>query len=226
MLRTLTALLALAALTASATAQTSALPAALLQAVNVTQAAKAPYLFDFDIVSSDQTWRARFNPNANPRLNLIEPALDSLERDERRAFERMAERMEGVPWCASAEMARVADVRLVREDETSATYAFQPTRESIRGEQARQYANRMRGEVTLTKINPDITHVRIYVPQAFSPMPLVNIERFNVSVTCTTAPNGRHYASETVSEVRGTAFGQALNERTVQRARNLSATHE
>ena len=120
-------------------------------------------------------------------------------------------------------MGRVANVRLLREDETSATYSFQPTRESIRGEQARQYANRMRGEFTLSKQEPDITRIRIFVPQAFSPLPLVNIERFNMTITCATAPNGRHYVGEAVSEVRGAAFGARIDERAVQRTHNVTS---
>ena len=67
----------------------------------------------------------------------------------------MAEDFEGVSWCASEGMGRVADVRLLREDETSVTYAFQPTRESVHGEQAQRFASRLRGEVTVLRASPD-----------------------------------------------------------------------
>lgn len=221
--RTLAAILALAALIASATAQTSPLPGVLLQAVAATQAAKAPYAFDLDLLSEEQTWRARFDPSANPGLRLVEPSLETLARDQRRAFERMAAQMEGVSWCASEQMRRVAQVRLVREDAETATYSFQPTRESVRGEQARQFADRLRGEFVITKAQPDLTRVRLYAPEAFNPMPLVRLDRLNINVACAPAPNGRRYASETTSEIRGSAFGQDFDERSVQRARNLHA---
>jgi hypothetical protein len=220
----LTRLLALAAvslLAASASAQQAGPPSALAQAVAATQAAKAAYVFDLDIDSAEQNWRARFDPSATPNLRLLEPRREDLENDDRRAFDNIAERMEGVSWCASDNIDRVANVRLLREDAETATYAFQPTRESIRGEQARAYANRLRGELTLTKVNPDITHVRIFTPAAFSPMPLVRVDRLNIAITCAAAPNGRRFAAETVSEVRGSAFGQAFDERTVQRTRNV-----
>ena len=221
MLRSLAALIAAAALTASAAAENAAIPTALSQAVAATQAAKTAYAFDFDLASAEQNWRARFQPNATPRLQLVTPRLESLENDERRAFERISERMEGVSWCASEEMTRVADVRLLREDADTATYSFQPTRESIRGEQARGFAPRLRGEFVLSKAAPDLIRVRIFTPRAFSPMPLVSLERLNIEISCAAAPNGRRYAAETVSEVRGSAFGQAFEERSVQRMHGL-----
>jgi hypothetical protein len=210
----------LAAFTATAAAQ-SAGSALLTQAVAATQAAKLDYAFDFELNTSKANWRARFDPAASPQLRLVAPQRSDLDSDQRRAFDRMAEDFEGVSWCASEGMGRVSDVRLLREDETSATYAFQPTRESIRGEQAQRFADRLRGEVTVSKATPDITRVRIFTPEAFSPLPLVRLDSLNIVITCHAAPNGRRYAAETVSHMRGSAFGQDFDERTTQRARNL-----
>jgi hypothetical protein len=212
------AVVGLAGLAAAQNAATGA----LAQAVAATAAAKADYAFDVEIDTAKLNWRARFDPSASPRLRLVTPRRDELENDQRRAFDRIAEDFEGVSWCASQHMGRVADVRLVREDETSAVYAFQPTPESIRGEQARQFANRLRGEMTIDKSAHDVTRVRLYTPAAFSPFPLVRVDSANIVITCATAPNGRRFAAETVSEFRGSALGQDFNERSVQRQRNLS----
>lgn len=214
---------AVAIFAANAAAQ-SAGPALLTQAVAATQAAKADYAFDYELNTSKANWNARFDPSATPHLRMVTPARDALSDDERRAFDRMAEDFEGVSWCASEGMGRVADVRLLREDATSATYSFQPTRESVRGEQARRFAERLRGEVTVLKATPDIARVRLFVPEGFSPAPLVRLDSLNVVITCQTAPNGRRYAAETTTVMRGSAFGQAFDERSVQRARNLSAS--
>ncbi|MEQ1771961.1 MAG: hypothetical protein ABL879_19230 [Devosia sp.] len=208
---------------ATAAAQNAG-PALLTQAVAATQAAKAEYAFDYELNTSKANWRARFDPGATPNLRMVAPTRDALSDDERRAFDRMAEDFEGVSWCASEGMGRVADLRLLREDEASATYSFQPTRESVRGEQARRFADRLRGEVTVLKATPDITRVRLYVPESFSPAPLVRLDSLNVVITCQAAPNGRRYAAETVTTVRGSALGQDFDERSVQRARNLSAS--
>jgi hypothetical protein len=214
---------AVIAFAATAAAQ-SAGPILLTQAVAATQAAKADYAFDFELNTSKANWRARFDPGSAPRLRLVAPARNDLDNDQRRAFDRMAQDFEGVSWCASEGMDRVADVRLLREDDASATYSFQPTRESVRGEQAQRFAERLRGEVTVLKATPDITRVRLFVPESFSPMPLVRLDALNIVITCQAAPNGRRYASETVTAIRGSAFGQAFDERSVQRARNLSAS--
>jgi len=196
---------------------------ALMQAIAATTAAETDYAFDVEIDSAKMNWRARFEPAASPRLRLVSPRRDELENDQRRAFDRMAENFDGVSWCASEHLGRVADVRLVCEDDAGAVYSFQPTPESIRGEQARQFANRLRGEMTIDKAARDVTRVRLYTPEAFSPFPLTRIDRANIVITCAAAPNGRQFAAETVSEFRGQALGQAFNERSVQRQRNLSA---
>ncbi len=207
---------------AAAAAAQSGARALLSAAVAATQAAKTDYAFDLNLETPKQTWSARFEPHATPRLRLVQPRRDELTNDERRAFDRLAEQMEGVSWCASEGLGRVDAVSLVREDETSAVYAFQPSAESVRGQQARRFADRLRGELTLLKASPDIARIRIYAPQPFSPMPLVRVETLDVAIACQTAPNGRRYAADTVTVVRGRAFGQAFNERTAQHARNLA----
>lgn len=211
----------IAVFAASAAAQSGG-AGLLTQAVAATEAAKADYAFDFELNTSKANWRARFEPGASPRLRLVAPERTALDNDQRRAFDRMAEDFEGVSWCASEGMSRVTNVRLLREDETSATYSFQPTRESVRGEQAQRFADRLRGEVTVLKGTPDVTRVRLFTPEGFSPLPLVRLDSLNVIITCQAAPNGRRYAAETTSHMRGSAFGQNFDERSVQRARNLS----
>jgi hypothetical protein len=217
-----TALIGVVAAFAAVAAAQGAAPPLLANAVSATQTAKIDYAFDFELDTSKQNWRARFNPRAMPRLTLLQPRPEQLKSDERRAFDRMAENMEGVSWCANENMGRVQDVRLIREDDASAVYAFQPTADSIRGGQARRFADRLRGEFTLIKATPDVSRIRLYTPAPFSPMPLVRVESVNVSIACQTAPNGRRYAAETITELRGSAFGQRFDERSVQRARNLT----
>jgi len=205
----------------SAVAQNTG-PALLAQAVAATESARADYAYDFELETSKTNWRARYEPNATPRMRMVEPRLADLPNDQRRAFERMAEQSEGVSWCATDYMSRVRDIALLREDEASATYSFQPTPESIRGEQARRFADRLRGEMTILKGAPDITRIRLFIPAGFSPMPLVRVDHMNIVINCAAAPNGRRYAATTVTEMRGSAFGNDFNERSTQRARNLS----
>lgn len=208
---------------ANAVAQQVRGSGALTQAVAATQAAKADYAFDWTLDTAKQNWRARFDPNATPRLRLVAPDASSLKGDEREGFNRLSREMEGVSWCASEHMGRVSNVQLIRDDGETSTYSFQPTRESIRSEQSRRFAEQLRGEMTMLNGAPDITRVRLYAPAAFSPVPLVNVQRLNIVITCAAAPNGRRYASETISEIRGSAFGQAFDERSVQRTSNLRA---
>lgn len=224
MQRTLLALAFAALLAApSALAQGAPAPASLAQAIAATTAAKVAYAFDVELTSSRLNWRARYEPNATPQVRLVSPTRESMTGGERRAFDNYAEDMDGLSWCANDYMGRVANVRLVSEDADTATYSFQPTRESIRNEDSRRFAQHMRGEMTLTKANADITRIRIHAPQGFDPAPLVRLNHMTILIRCAQAPNGRHYAAETTTEMRGSAFGQNFDERSVQRAGNLSA---
>lgn len=216
-------LAAIAAVLAATAAAQGVRPESLAQAVAATQAAKAPYAFDFDLDTTKQNWRAHFDPAARPHLQLLEPARAQLNDGERRAFDKMADEMEGLSWCASENLGRVSEMRPIGEDAQTITYAFQPTAESVRGREARRFAERLRGEMTLTKDSPDITRVRLFAPAAFSPLPLVRLDAIDIVIRCAVAPNGRRYAGETVTQIRGRALGANFDERTVQRTRNLRA---
>jgi len=211
------------ALFAGAVAAQQAPAVILATAVAATQSAKTDYAFDFEFETAKQNLRARFNPGATPHLQPVAPRREEMSNEQRQAFDNIARQMDGVSWCASEQMTHVASLRLLREDDASATYAFQPTAESIRSEQARRFANQLRGEVTLTKVSPDISRIRLFAPAAFSPFPLVNITRFDAVIDCAAAPNGRRYAAQTVTEITGGAFGQNFDQRSVQRTRNLAA---
>lgn len=221
--------LAMACVAAIAIAQTGA-PAALEQAVVATTRAKSDYAFDMENTSAKQNWRAHYDPGASPRLRLIEPAR--LEGDAQTAFNRMAENAEGVRWCASEDMTHAQNMRLLREDESSATYAFTPSAEMMRGPRGasaqnaprmRAMGERIQGEFTITKQNPDITQMRVFTTGAFSPIPLVRLEQMNFTIRCAVAPNGRRYAAETAVEVRGSAFGRRFDQNSLQRTSNLRA---
>lgn len=206
----------------SATAQTQQLPAALLHAVDATARAKVPFAFDLDLSTAEQRLSAHFAPAAAPRLRLVSPARTMLDRDMQNTFDRLAEHLDGVTWCAGPNITSIADVRLLREDETTATYSFQPTRDSVTSDQTRAIVDHLRGELTLTKGSADISSIRIFAPQAFSPAPLATIERYTITTACALAPNGRQYAVETVSEARGSALGRTFAVRSVRRIHNLS----
>lgn len=222
MLRTATALAAFCLGLLGIAVATAPTPPSLTAAIANTASARAAYAFDLDIQSSKINWRTHFDPHATPHLQLVQPTRASLSNDQRRAFDDAAHRMDGVSWCASTEMGHIANVRLLNDTADSATYAFQPTRESIRSEQARGFADHLRGEFTLTKASPDISRIHIYAPTPFSPALLVNLTRVDIVITCANAPNSRRFASETVTEIAGSALGQAFTERSVQRTHDLA----
>lgn len=199
-------------------------PAVVAQAAAATQAARKAYAFDLTVESAGQVWKARFDPGAAPHLRLVEPA--SLAGDAQTGFNNTAKTLEGVRWCASPELVR-APMRLVRQDEASATYAFQPSAEMMTGakdpKSAAAMAAHLQGQFTVAKQAPDVTQMSMTLTQPFSPAPLVHVDRFDLSIRCAPAPNGRRYAAETTTDIKGTMLGRAIDRHSVQRTSGLMA---
>lgn len=208
-------------ISASALAQSSQLPLPVSRAISASQGAQTSYAFDFDYASGTENFTARFDPRSEPRLRLLSPGRAALSEDLRESFDYFAESITGVSWCAGPNMAHISNVRLLREDETSAVYSFQPTRESVTGAQTRRVVNHLRGELTLSKASPDITRIRLFAPRPFSPAIGANVEIYTLTMTCAAAPNGRQYAVEIAYESRGSAFGRAFSVHTTRRLREL-----
>lgn len=212
---------ALAGIALAATAQQA--PTPLGAAVAATRAAKADYAFDWAMESSKQNWRARFDPRTTPKFRIVQPTREQLEASQRRAFDGMAEKMEGVSWCASDGMGRASNVRLLRDEGATAVYAFQPSRESQRGGAGAQFVERLRGEFTYLKADNDIGVIRMFITEPFSPIPLSRVDALEIVIRCETAPNRRRYAAETVMNLRVSALGQNVAERSVTRVSNVAA---
>jgi hypothetical protein len=216
-------LIAIVASAAITTSHAQTPPTALSEVVRATHAARAAYAFDFEYSSNDQSFVARFDPRQTPRLRLASPARASLSDELSADLDFFIESMDGVTWCASEQIGNAEGLRLLRQDDNAATYSFEPTRESVTGDQTRRIVEHLSGEITITKSNPDISRIRLFALRPFSPAPLARIEHYSVTTTCAAAPNGRHYAVEIIREARGSAFGRAFNTRTVRRVRNVTS---
>jgi hypothetical protein len=163
----------LAALVVSTSAIGQTAPAAALQrAIAESSRLIAAFPFEVEHTFEGETLRARFTPEAQPRLRLVSPAtFSALSEQQRTDFDYLVQSVDGVPWCANEPLRRVRDVRFAREDDRIAVYTFQPTAESVTGEQTRQVVNHLRGEITIVKATQDVSHVRLYAPRPFRPAP-------------------------------------------------------
>lgn len=212
-----------AALTVSIALAQQTPPPALSAAIAATQAARAAYAFDIDVNSSKINWRMHFDPQASPHLQLLSPPRAALSHDQQQAFDQSAQQLDGLSWCAGDLMGHVTALQLTHDDADAATYSFQPTPQSIRSPQTRRFAAQLRGELTLTKASSDIARIHLFAPTPFSPMLMTQITRMDIAITCTTAPNGRRFASQTVTQVAGSALGQTFSETSTQRVHDLAA---
>lgn len=126
-------LLAALIVSTSAVGQTSP-TAALQRAIAESARQNAAFPFEIEHTFEGETLRARFTPDAQPRLRLVSPAtLSGLSEQQRTDFDYLVQSVDGVPWCANQPLRHVRDIRLAREDDRIAVYTFQPTAESVTG---------------------------------------------------------------------------------------------
>lgn len=213
--------LGLTALAGVAVAQT-ALPALLSTAIAETVARAAPHSYEVTVESERGTLRYAFDPSASgaARIRLISPAETALDSRQRQSLERIRRDADGDIWCASAKMRTANNVTVVSEDADSITYSFTPSPDQAGGQRSAGLVRHLRGEARVLKESRDVASIRISAPQPFHAS-VARIDRFNLSIRCEAAANGRRYAAETTSQFVGSVLGSNINERSVQRITNL-----
>lgn len=208
----------------TASAQSAQLPRPIANAIAASEAQKREYAYDIEYSTAAGRFSARFTPGGEPRLKLVAPERERLPAALRTDFDMLQQRVKGVTWCAATLLTHIRDVALVREDSETQTYSFQPTAESVTDDMTRRLANRLRGELVVTKgAAPDVASMRIYAPAPFSPILLANVYRYALTTICAVAPNGRRYASVSVTEIDAAMAGQPTRINTTRRNSNLES---
>lgn len=208
-------------LAAPLAAAQAGMPALLSSAITATVAAEAPYAYEVQVTSERGTLRYAFDPNArgDARIRVISPAENTLDSRDRRLIEQAREDADGDIWCASRKLRDISDVRLLREDETTAVYSFTPSIDQV-GERGARYRQHIRGELTVHKPSQDVAAIRISTVRPFHAAP-ARIDAITMNVRCEPAENGRRYAAEVNSTFRGSILGADINSRSTQRVTSL-----
>jgi hypothetical protein len=211
-----------AALAAPFALAQASLPALFASAIAETIAAEAPYSFETRIESERGVMRYAYDASASgrARVRLLEPAESALDRRGRATLERIRREADGDIWCAGRKLRTARNVTVAREDAATITYAFQPSPEQAGGERGASIVRHLRGEAVVARESRDVTAIRIRAAAPFHAS-VARVDAFTMNVRCDLAPNGRRYGAETVTHIAGSAFGQAFNERSVQRVSNL-----
>lgn len=216
------ALLATAILASPAGGQSP--QASFAAAVAATEAALTPYRFDAEATTSRGAYALRFDPTKpeGARVSVLSAEGENAAEVAGRARDRLKESNGQGIWCANDRFFTLNNLRLVREDAQSATYAFTPVPGPLATSEQRAAFPQLNGEMTILKDSVDVSFVRLVAPAAFKPNPLAKVERFEMTMRCEEAPNGRRFAAETRTRVTGSAFGQSFDETTTQRISSLA----
>jgi hypothetical protein len=211
----------LAAAPIAAMAQ-SGLPSLFAAAIADTVAQQRPVAYEVTVESARGTMRYAFNGavRGDARVRVLAPAERQLEASELRTIQRLRREGDGDIWCASHKLLEATDVRVVREDDATAVYAFTPSVAQVGGPANAAMIRYVRGEATVSKASTDVTAMRIYSVQPFHAS-LARIDRFTLNIRCDLGANGRRYAAETETDIHGSALTQRIDNHVVSRISNV-----
>jgi hypothetical protein len=211
----------LAAAPVSAFAQ-GGLPSLFASAIADTVAVQRPMAYDVTVESARGTMRYTFNSSVagDARVRVLSPAERELRPNELRTIQRLRHDADGDIWCASHKLLEATDVRMLREDDTTAVYVFTPSVEQVGGQMNAGMIRYVRGEATVSKVSRDVTAMRIYSVEPFH-VSIARIDRFTLNIRCDVGTNGRRFAGQTETEIRGSALTQRIDNHVVSRISNF-----
>ncbi len=219
-MRSFILVLAASLLTLPAAARSPGLPAPLQAALTKTEGPL--YAFDLQVKAAGNDAKVRVDPGKplGQRMTFITPSRDKLDKGFQKRMDRIERNTTGDIWCTAFAEHIPAEVKLLKETETTLIYGFVP----LPGEDDKQFANAfkyLKGEVTIAKEKPAILDFKMWAPASFKPMSVAKIDKFDLSASCQRGPDGRTHVRQMTMDLKGSAMMQKLDQLEVQSISNL-----
>lgn len=172
-------------------------------------------IYSYDLTFQDNEINAsgRLDPSQpeGQRIQVDTPAEADWDDDFREAIAKMEADTEGDIWCSSLAENIPADATLEEETETSAIYSFTP-QASLDEPDEGKFFSKLKGRVTIDKINPAILAFQMVSLAPFKPVPIAKVSAFEMKVSCARSPDGRTYGETMEMNVSGSAMFQKFEE--------------
>ncbi len=150
------------------------------------------------------------------RVTMASPPEEKWSKSLRKGIRRMDKNAEKNLWCAQTAKYIPNDAKLVKQTADTATYSFAPMADPDDQEEQKLMRGVV-GSVTVAKQNPAILEVSLIAPKPFKPMSIAKIKKFNTTVKCERAPDGRTYASDWTVHVKGSVLVKKVEQKTIRR---------
>jgi len=171
------------------------------------------YSYDLTFQNNELNATGRLDPSRplGQRIQVDTPQEADWDDDFREAIAEMESETEGDIWCSSFAENIPADAALEEETETKAIYSFTPQANPDEPEEGK-FFSKLKGRVTIDKINPAILTFQMFAISPFKPVPVAKVTAFDMTVSCARSPDGRTYGETMEVNVSGSAMFQKFEE--------------
>lgn len=146
------------------------------------------------------------------RVDLYTPEVSELSDEFREGLEEIDAEADGDIWCTDfAEMVPL-DAETVSQDDGTVTYAFTPVPDADADKTEQKMMKKLNGQVTLNKTDGAVLAFNMKLPKPYKPAMVAKINRFEMSASCSRAPDGRTYVERFDFDISGSAMMQSFEE--------------
>ena len=172
------------------------------------------YAYEMEYQDNEITATGRIDPSQpeGRRIQVLSPSEETWSDEFRVGLAEMDAETDGDIWCADFAEMVPDNAAVILETDSKATYAFTPVPEADADGTERKMMKKIKGEVTLDKTDGAITAFRMRLPEPYKPAFVVKISEFDMSATCSRAPDGRTYIEAFSFAIDGSAMMQSFNE--------------
>ena len=172
------------------------------------------YQYDIEYSTADEMLVARVDPSKaqGERITILSPPSSKLSADIRDELKDLEANPLEDFWCARVSELVPEDARLKTETQTTATYEFRPLPTPGDPDDAK-IMKHLIGVVSVSKQDPQVLSLSLSAPRPFKPVWIAKINRFELSLQCDRAPDGRTHMQEFRVSIDGKAALQSFYER-------------
>lgn len=181
------------------------------------------YSYEMSYTGADVSANGVIDPSLpeGERITIYSPDESEWTKDFREGLEEMESETDGDIWCADfAEMVPV-NAELTAQDDESATYAFTPVPTDEADKTEQKMMKKLDGTITLDKSDGSVLAFQMALLKPYKPAMVAKIDRFEMTVSCDRAPDGRTYLEEFNFDISGSAMMQSFEESVTRRITKL-----
>lgn len=198
----------------------------VLEMMRAASAEGPVYAYDMTFDDGELQAAGRVDPTQpeGARIQVTSPPEAEWDDDFREGLAAIEKETKGDIWCSEFAQNIPADAKLLAQTPDLASYVFTPNPDVDADKTEKKVFKKLKGTVTLDKMDGAILSFKMSLPKPFKPMMVAKINTFEMDVQCTRAPDGRTYIEDFSMALEGSAMMQAFDQKMVHQITALYPT--